>query len=96
LNTTRICEGGGGVVRISINVPGVDANLIGALAHELQHALEVAGHPEIRDAAGLLSFYQATGFRKPDGTYCTREAVQMTSLARSEVSAVSMARGSRR
>jgi hypothetical protein len=86
----------GRFVRISINVPGVDANLIGALAHELQHAVEVAGQPEVKDAAGLLRFYQANGYRKSDGTYCTREATQMTSLARSEVNSAVMARASRK
>ncbi len=32
------------------------------LAHELQHALEVAGAPEIVDAASLAAHYQGIGF----------------------------------
>lgn len=75
----------GRYVRISINVPDGDANLAGALAHELQHAVEIASHPEIRNADDLLRFYRTAGFQKANGTYCTREAVRVTELVRTEV-----------
>lgn len=35
--------------------------LIAVAAHELQHALEVAEHPEVRDAAGLAMLYERIG-----------------------------------
>lgn len=74
----------GRYARLSIVVPGQQVDLIGALAHELQHAVEVAGAPEVQDAATLRRFYEAKGFRNPDGTYCTREAVAAGLAARQE------------
>jgi hypothetical protein len=41
---------------------GVDG-IIAVAAHELQHAVEVAEHPEVRDAAGLDRLYQRIGER---------------------------------
>ena len=41
---------------------GVD-EAIAIAAHELQHALEVAEHPEVRDAAGLGALYERIGDR---------------------------------
>jgi hypothetical protein len=37
--------------------------LIAVVAHELQHAVEVAAHPEVRDAATLGSLYERIGVR---------------------------------
>jgi hypothetical protein len=35
--------------------------LVAITAHELQHAVEVAAHPDVRDAAGLAALYQRIG-----------------------------------
>lgn len=75
----------GRFVRITVNVPGIDVNLIAALGHELQHAVEVAADPTVTDADTLLHCYKSRGFRKPDGTYCTREATRVASVVRAEV-----------
>jgi hypothetical protein len=49
------------IVRISIRIPGNDRDLIAWLGHELQHAVEIARAPEVRDQATLSSFYQRIG-----------------------------------
>lgn len=48
-------------VRIAINPSLRRASAVAALGHELQHAIEVAAHPEIDDAGAFHAFYAATG-----------------------------------
>ena len=48
-------------VRISVRVPGVDTELIAWLGHELWHAVELAGAPDVRDQASLLGLYRRIG-----------------------------------
>lgn len=40
--------------------------LIATAAHELQHALEIAQHEEVRDAAGLAQLYERIGIKGHD------------------------------
>jgi hypothetical protein len=48
-------------VRVSVRQMGIDNDLIPWLAHELWHATEIAGAPEVRDRAGLLRLYARIG-----------------------------------
>ena len=48
-------------VRISLNPKLIHDAVIATLGHELQHALEVAEAPAIRDAASLESYYRQNG-----------------------------------
>lgn len=48
-------------VRISLNPELMRDAVIAALAHELQHALEVAEAPEVRSAAALEAYYRQHG-----------------------------------
>jgi hypothetical protein len=48
-------------LRISIRVPGRDADLIAWLAHELQHAVEIAAARDVRDGHAVLRLYQRIG-----------------------------------
>jgi hypothetical protein len=48
-------------LRVTVRIPGKDADVVAWLGHELQHALEVAGAPEVVDQASLLRFYARTG-----------------------------------
>jgi hypothetical protein len=48
-------------LRIAIRVPGRDAELIAWLAHELQHAVEIAAARDVRDGRGVLGLYQRIG-----------------------------------
>ncbi|MBX7186050.1 MAG: hypothetical protein K1Y01_12980 [Vicinamibacteria bacterium] len=49
---------------------------IALLAHELQHALEVAAAPEVRDAQGLAKLYRRIGWENQKDKFET-EAAQM-------------------
>lgn len=61
--------------------------LISTFAHELQHALEVAAHEDVRDAAGLASLYERIGIRGHDHTrYDTAAARVMGRRVRQELS----------
>ena len=55
-------------VRISVRTPGLDTELVAWLGHELWHAVELAGAPEVRDQAGLLRLYQRIGMAWDSGT----------------------------
>jgi hypothetical protein len=76
-------------VRISLNPEVTGAAAIAALGHELQHALEVARAPSIRDAASLMAFYQKNGISMPghDNGWDTRAAREAGEEVRRELMA---------
>jgi len=57
LAATPVCRH----LRVSVRIPGLDTDLIAWLAHELRHAVELAGAPEVTDQASLRRFYQRIG-----------------------------------
>ena len=61
-------------VRIAINAQNAETHLIAGLAHELQHAVEVANAPDVRDDATLVQYYEQHGQEVSSGRFCTREA----------------------
>jgi hypothetical protein len=70
---------------ITLNVPGPEAELIAFLAHELQHAVEVASAPEVTDTASMVRYYETHGQRMAGGAYCTCEAQKITGVVRYEL-----------
>lgn len=66
---------------------GVDG-IIAIAAHELQHAVEVAEHPEVKDAGALDRLYQRIGDRTSTAhnRYDTRAARSMGRRVRLELS----------
>jgi hypothetical protein len=48
-------------LRIQISAAPRGVELISLIAHELQHALEVAASPEVRDEQSLITLYRAIG-----------------------------------
>jgi hypothetical protein len=54
-------------VRVAVRLPGLENGLVSTLAHELQHAVEIAGASEIRDQASLRRFYERIGEGRPAG-----------------------------
>ena len=48
--------------------------MIAVIAHELQHALEVAEHHEVRDSHALASLYRRIGVEAYRGRYDTQAA----------------------
>lgn len=59
---------------------------IGWLAHELQHAIEIARAPEIRDATSLARFYGRVGWRSGPGRFETTLARSAGDLALRQLS----------
>jgi hypothetical protein len=55
-------------VRISVRTPGLDTELVAWLGHELWHAVELAGAPQVRDQAGLVDLYRRIGAADSSGT----------------------------
>ena len=49
-------------VRVSVRVPGRDADVVAWLAHELWHAVEIAGAAEVVDQPSLMRFYERIGY----------------------------------
>ena len=52
-----VARGGYRYLRIAVETQGSDGRLVPLLAHELQHAVEVAQTPEARDAEGLVQLF---------------------------------------
>jgi hypothetical protein len=57
------------------------------LAHELQHAVEVAGAPGVTDATTLRQFFERVGQRVSDDGYCTPDAQKVQRIALYEAEA---------
>jgi len=53
-------------VRVDLNVMLPPRRQIALLAHELQHALEIADRPEIQDVEAMELFYEDAGFQSFD------------------------------
>jgi hypothetical protein len=85
-------------VMVTLDPRATGMDLVGRLAHELQHVAEIADAPEARDAATLRALLQRIGWRRGDaenwetkaaietGRQATREAgerpVQVGDVAR--------------
>lgn len=54
-------------VRVSVRTPGLDTELVAWLGHELWHAVELAGAPDVRDQAGVLRLYRRIGITGASG-----------------------------
>ena len=59
--------------------------LIAIVGHELQHALEVAAHPEVRVSADLRQLYERIGIPGVKGRYDTAAARLIGRLVREEL-----------
>jgi hypothetical protein len=72
------------VLSIIVDAQHPDLSLMGAIGHELQHALEVLGDARIRTDEALFAFYKLHGV-KLKGVFETREAVAAGDAVRDEV-----------
>jgi hypothetical protein len=78
---TNFMSSGGGMryVMIGIACARVDRERVAILAHELQHAIEIAGSPSIVDQDSLAAQYRRIGFMSdgftPGKGYDTRAAI---------------------
>ena len=87
LARTKLVSGSAGArfLRISINVRNPVWDRVALLAHELQHAVEIAAATDVRDDEGVRRLYARIGF--PGGTdrFETIAAKRMEMLARGEL-----------
>jgi hypothetical protein len=81
-------------VRIRITIPAARRDLIAVLGHELQHALEFAAAPEVRDAATMRAYLLRIGYERVDGGYYETKAAQ--EAGRRVAAEVSSSRGAAR
>jgi len=72
-------------VRIQLNADYSDHTLIALLGHELQHAVEVAEHDEVRSPEDLRAFYRRAGVRTGPDSFDSNEARQAGYLVRDEM-----------
>jgi hypothetical protein len=73
---------------ISIDLNHPPARLVEMLAHELQHAVEIADAPNVRTEAGLVALYRRIGLhRRSTNNFETLLAQQMGLRARQDVQA---------
>jgi hypothetical protein len=62
-----VSRGGYRYLRINMDTHGEYKRLVPVLAHELQHAVEVAGNPDVRDARGLDRLFKRLGTKSGCG-----------------------------
>jgi hypothetical protein len=87
LARTKLVAGSADVrfLRVSINARIASWDRIALLAHELQHALEIAGAPEVRDDEGVRQLYARIGYDGGPNRYETAAARQVEWRVRAEV-----------
>jgi hypothetical protein len=74
-------------LRVVVSTPASENKLIEVVAHELQHALEVATAPAVRRPDDIASLFQRIGFRDagcPRRCYETLDAIHMGRRVREE------------
>jgi hypothetical protein len=74
-------------VRASINPDLNPDQQIAAIAHELQHALEIAEHPQVDSEAAMVALYQQIGDQRRAGSthWDTAEARAVGKMVRREL-----------
>ena len=75
----RLVAAAGGVrhVRVTLKIPNSTTRLIATLGHELCHATEIAGMPDVRNEASLAAAYRRVGVAmRGEGFFETDAAVR--------------------
>ena len=72
-------------LRIAVNVAQPMPEWPSLLAHELQHAVEIAEHTDVRDQPALRRLYAAIGHQHSTDSYETEAAIAVERAVRSEL-----------
>jgi hypothetical protein len=72
-------------MRVIVDASTAETVLMGLIAHELRHTIEVIAEPSVRDSAAKYHFYERTAMHSPGGTHETRAAMVAGEIVRSEV-----------
>jgi len=73
-------------VRITLNLPELNDVLLAWLAHELQHAVEIASAPDVVNEQTMFAFFCRHGQLIPSRGPCTREAQRVRNAVAYELS----------
>jgi hypothetical protein len=73
-------------VRVTTKVHDNDCDLMGSIAHELRHTVEVLDVSIVTSTAALVAFYRWYGVRGSARTYETQAAIDAGNAVRSECS----------
>jgi len=82
----------GRIVRVTLSVPEIADRLIPSLAHELQHALEIASDCTVVSPMTMERFYRDHGHAVGDGIFCTLAAQEVTRTVAQEIGTTTRAR----
>ena len=72
-------------MRVIVDSSRSELELMGLIAHELRHTIEVIAEPSVRDSAAKYHFYERTAMHATSGTHETRAAMAAGEIVRSEV-----------
>ncbi len=74
-------------LHVALNAMRGDDRLIELLGHELQHAVEIASQPDVRDAFALAQRFAALGWSLSGGHFETEAAKSVEEQVRRELNA---------
>jgi hypothetical protein len=72
-------------VRVNVKLGDDDLDVMGSIAHELRHTLEVLASPSVTSTVAMLSFYRWAGFSFSARGYETHEAIDAGNAVRTEL-----------
>src|SRR5262245_16464609 len=72
-------------MRVLVDDSATDAELMGLIAHELRHTIEVIAERAIRSSEAKYLLYERPAMHDPGGTHETRAAIAAGEIVRSEV-----------
>lgn len=83
--TSVTTAGGNRILSVKVDTRNADWDLMGSIAHELRHTIEVLGNPKVVDNESMLFFYASVGSRRPGRVFETIAAVEAGNAVRDEL-----------
>jgi len=76
-------------IKIALDLNGPRDRVVALMAHELQHAVEVAGAPEVRDSQSMVRFFERSDLDGVCGSNCyeTKAAIEVQEAVFTELRA---------
>jgi hypothetical protein len=74
------------ILVVKVDIRNADGELMGLIGHELRHAIEILGEPNVVDAVSMYFLYQRIGRLGTYTAFETQAAVQAGHAVRAEVS----------
>jgi hypothetical protein len=83
------------ILVVKVDIRRADGELMGLIGHELRHAIEILGEPNVVDAVSMYFLYQRIGQLGTYTAFETQAAVQAGNAVRAEVSKYRLPAGGR-